>query len=201
MIALFFVTSIGAEQGFRNFYHHFEEIGGAIVESYRNYGQYSSFGIHSSANYIMKTSIVSGMFFANHTQQKAGNGEKSNNTHISIYFNTGYIFKNKISLLAHGGYSYFHHSGYHGFKMPPLSLGFTTQKSFFNERLQVEASIRDVLNIRYKTTYNTHANDFILNQTVEKRTLPLEIVMRLRVGSFKVKPIRQVRTGAIIDNI
>lgn len=179
----------------------YENEDGAIVRSYRNYGKYRSFGFSSSAMYFKNPFTVGGMLSATYSKENTGMGETGNRFHAMASLHAGYTFKNQLRLSAQGSYMYFYNTGYRDMKMPPVNLGFSVKKSFFNERLEAEASISDILNIRRKTTTNIHTDDFMLHQRMEKRRIPLEITMNLRIGSFKVKPIKTVRQGAVMDDV
>lgn len=174
---------------------------GTIVQSYRNYGKYQSIGFGPSIMYFKNPFHVYGMLYANYKNDNTGTGETSHRFNTLVTVDMGYVFKNKLRLSSIAGYSYFRNSGYRDMKMPPLALGMTANKSFFNERMEVEAHVSDILNIRQKTTTNIHANDFILLQRIEQQRIPIALSVKLQIGSFKVKPAKNTFKGAVIDDV
>ncbi|WP_294080030.1 outer membrane beta-barrel protein [Proteiniphilum sp. UBA5384] len=180
----------------------FKEEDDVIVQSYRNYGKSESFSLSLSPHYYKPPIIIHTMLSASYSKSKTGmENEISEKINLKASVMPGYIFKSKLNVSMGIHYVYTHNTGYSGSKIPPFSVSIGGSQSFFKDRMEVSLSLPNIVNFKKKTHYHVNASDFILNQTVEKRTLPLEIVMRLRVGSFKVKPIRQVRKGAIIDDI
>lgn len=171
------------------------------VQSYRNYGKSKSFSISSMPSYYKPPVLIYGMISANYRIDDTGTGEISKRFDLISSLSSGYVFKNKLNLSMRIGYIYTHYSGYYGMKLPPFSISFNGSKSFFKDRLEVEASLSNILNMRYRTRSNINANDFMINQLIEKRIIPLEISMRLSIGSFKVKPMREARRGAVIDDV
>jgi hypothetical protein len=90
-------------------------------------------------------------------------------------------------------------SGYSGVKHNPFSLSFNAGKNFFKEKMDVQLSLNPIYSRKIISNVNTESL-ILHDEIINKKLIPINIHISFYFGSFKVKPIKETRKKAILND-
>lgn len=192
---------------FGDYTHHgilpywYQDEQGRTVCSYANYGKDRSIGI--GLNYAallgkFALSVMgSGIYAYQQSREKEEMESFSGNLSLGSFYNFSKMAE--VGLQAH--YTARHHTGMNRIHTEPFSLRLQGKLKFFDERLQIQASVNNLIRFKDKYEEEVYMSDFDMRQTEYSGRFPFQLDIRWRLGSFKVKTVRRARQGAIINDV
>ncbi|MEG2555968.1 MAG: TonB-dependent receptor [Odoribacter sp.] len=170
------------------------------VYTYGNYGYVSQYFISSNYSYVGKGFNLNAMLGGNYRHSKIIQKEKQDEYSINVSCSAGYIFRNRLNLGGTLGYNDQFQSGYSATQMPAWSLSVWGEMKFFKERVELQVNYADLLRFSRETRQQVNAIDFVMDQRIKQNYIPLTVTLNWRIGSFKIKPVRNIRKSVIIDD-
>lgn len=92
-------------------------------------------------------------------------------------------------------------SGYSSYDRPPYNLSCYVKKQFAKERGELEISYGDLLHYKEDSERQIDTDIFKMTTQSDGIYIPLNITLKLRIGSYKVRPVRQIRKGVVIEDL
>lgn len=138
---------------------------------------------------------------ASYTHARMAQEEKEESWWVIVSLRGSYTFPKQWVIGLSAGYHDSFSKGYSSFKMNPYSLAFDLRKQFLNDRGELSVRYGDLLHFKSKTTQEVNAADFTMNQEIKQTQIALSVNLRFRIGSYKVKPVREIRKGVVIDDL
>ncbi len=194
------LTLLHSNNQISSYYYQNEDM--QTVQSYANYARRSYIGGNVSYSYSKKNISANVRLMGGYNSRESAKGETNENININPSISIGYTFKFKLRVGADASYHYTHTSGLYDTKLQnPFSFRISGQKQWFkDDRLSLEASL-SLTNFSTGSISTVNTADFMLRQEVHKYCLPLTISLSYNIGTFNVKPLRQVRKGAVINDL
>ena len=173
---------------------------GRTVKSYANYGKDRQIGLVTDYVLPIKDFYFSFMGSFTYSESQIQDGEyKEFLGNLTLHSNY------HISKTSYVGLSFYytlqHYKGMQNLRREPFAIALNTRCSFFHDRLEINARINNLLRIKDKYDTEVYMPDFDMQQSLRSGRFPFAIDIRWRIGSFKVKPVRNARQGAIIRDV
>lgn len=172
-----------------------------IIQTYANQGYDSQYGITANYSGGYKNWRFSIMSSANYSHGKMAQGEKEKMWYVYFNFTTSHTFPKMWNIGLSAGYHDSFSKGYSSYGTHPFSLALDIRKQFLKDRGELEIRYSDLLHYKSKVAQEVNASDFTMNQEIRATNVALQVTLKLRIGSYKVKPVRQIRKGVVIDDI
>lgn len=196
----FIVNAVWSYSGDRiSEYWYLDEMG-RTVRTYENQGYTSDYTLSSNYSYRQKGFTIIVMLGGSYSHGEMLRKEKRENWTINTSCSSGYTFKNQFNVGLTLGYNERFESGYSSFQFPVWSLAVWGKKKLFKERVELEVYYSDLTRFTNKRVYAIQTADFRMDQQIEKNYIPLTIKMSWRIGSFKLKPMRNIRKSVVVDD-
>ena len=174
---------------------------GRTVSSYANYGKDRSIGIGLNYAALFGKFILTFMGSSSYTYQQIAEKEQIETFYSLLFLNGSYNISPMAQVSLQAGYNARHYTGMNRIHTEPFSLRLQGELKFFDDRLQIQASIHNLIRFKEKYEEEVFMPDFDMRQTQHSGRFPFQLDIRWRLGSFKVKAVRKAHKGAIINDL
>ena len=173
---------------------------GRVVNTYANNGTFRSAGLNMSYILPIKRLLLSAMLNELYTYTRtAGQRTECLRTSLTLQTTLSIGKSGTINLAAY--YTDYRFSGTSSNTMRPFSMNLFTRWSLFKGRMELEAGCSNLTNFRFKTEQELHTAAFDQHLVSRTKAVPVYIRLNWRIGSFRVKPVRKARRGAVIEDV
>lgn len=174
---------------------------GRTIHTYDNYGYSSSYFLSSNYSHNWKGIQLAFMLGGGYDHEEVPSREKQRDWKVNSLCSVGYTFKNQINAGLNLGYNEYFTSGYSSLQMPAWSLAIWGRKKLFRERVELEIHYANLTRFDQKIERRINADNFRMYQCIKQNNIPLTVKLSWRIGSFKLKPIRNIRKSVVVDDI
>ena len=195
------ITITGDYSGNRISPYWYKDEQDRVVQTYNNDGTYHGISLSTNYTLVFKKLWLAFMWSESYHYSRTADRQRTErlDSHISVQTTLTVARNGSIGLLA--GYMDTHSSGMEHMDTRPFSFMINTNWKFFKKRLEAELRISDLAGFRSKSRHEVHTAEFDQTLVTRSHMLPVELKLRWTLGNFKVKPVRQARRGAVIDDI
>lgn len=173
-----------------------------VVSTYANDGLYRSAGMNFiQAFFIKKEFFVTLMWNESYEYSRTADRQRTETIRTLLTLNTSLALGRSGSINLSGYYHNFHTSGLEGMDINPFSVRVSTKWQLFKNHLEMEVGCSNLVNFDLKTENELHTPAFDQRMVSRTRSIPVYLRLNWRLGSFKVKPVRNARQGAIINDV
>lgn len=175
---------------------------GRVVNTYANDGLYRSVGMNfTQAFFINKKFLVTLMWNEAYEYSRTADRQRTETIRTLLTLNTSLALGRSGSINLSGYYHNFHSSGLENNNIDPFSIRVSTKWQLFNKHLEMEVGCSNLVNFNPKTENELHTATFDQRLVNRTKSIPVYIKLNWRIGSFKVKPVRNARKGAVINDV
>lgn len=171
-----------------------------VVNTYANNGTYRAAGLNALYLFPFKKFSLTTMLNELYSYTRTA-GQRTECLQTNLSMQASFFVGKGGSLNLAAYYTDFRFSGTSSNTMHPFSLRIFTRWSLFKGRMELEAGCSNVTNFRFKTEQELHTAAFDQHMIACTKAIPVYIRLNWRIGNFQVKPVRQARQGAIIDDV
>ncbi len=171
-----------------------------VVNTYANNGTYRAAGLNALYLFPFKKFSLTTMLNELYSYTRTA-GQRTECLQTNLSMQASFFVGKGGSLNLAANYTDFRFSGTSSNTMHPFSLRIFTRWSLFKGRMELEAGCSNVTNFRFKTEQELHTAAFDQHMIARTKAVPVYIRLNWRIGNFQVKPVRQARQGAIIDDV
>lgn len=173
---------------------------GRVINTYANAGIYRS--INAILHYTFNIKKMRFNLMGSEIYSYRKSIEKVTNAYNTILSLSANIPVYKtLNFYSTLGYMDIKSSGMEGMKVDPVSLSIAANFKLFKQRLEVDASINNILRLRNSFGHELYTADFTQQTNRQTNVIPVKISLSWRLGTFKVKAVRTATKGAIIDDV
>ena len=180
--------------------YYYTDEQGRVVNTYANNGTYRAAGLNALYLFPFKKFSLTTMLNELYSYTRTA-GQRTECLQTNLSMQASFFVGKGGSLNLAANYTDFRFSGTSSNTMHPFSLRIFTRWSLFKGRMELEAGCSNVTNFRFKTEQELHTAAFDQHMIVRTKAVPVYIRLNWRIGNFQVKPVRQARQGAIIDDV
>jgi hypothetical protein len=173
------------------------------VSTFENFGKYRSYNLSSMMSvFAMKKlniTAINGLAYSEATSSK---NEKTKTVYLRLLGNATYIFKNGLQITLIPLYYKSWNKGLYYTQMNPFIIGININKSYLNQKFTFDFGISNL--VRYSVRSTQYVNTVEFNTTIKSKmpqNYPLYLKIFYRFGKFKVKPLRNTRKSASINDL
>lgn len=179
----------------------YEDSQGRVVQTYGNNGTNRDLNIGFDYTLIFKKLWLSFMGSESYSYSRTADHQRTERLfgYITAQTTLSIGRVGTISLLA--SYQHTHSSGMEHRSNQPFSFMTRTNWKLFKKRLEVEFEVSNWAGFHSKSRHDIHTTAFDQYMVTRSNMLPMTLTLRWTLGNFKVKPVRQARQGAIIDDL
>lgn len=175
---------------------------GRVVNTYANDGLYRSVGMNFiQAFFINKKFFFTLMWNEAYEYSRTADRQRMETIRTLLTLNTSLALGRSGSINLSGYYHNFHSNGLEGMDMDPFSVHVFTKWQLFKNHLEMEVGCSNLINFNPKIENELHTATFDQRLVSRTKSVPVYIKLNWRIGSFKVKPVRNARQGAIINDV
>lgn len=172
-----------------------------IIQTYANQNISNYYGLNVFRSFRYKQWMFSGRAGSNYNNERMAGDERSEKWNVFVDFGVSHAFKQAWNIGLNARYYDMFSSGYSSYDRSPYTLSCYVKKQFMKERGELEISYGDLL--RFKQDLKSQIDTDIFKMTTQSDGIyiPLNITLKFRIGSYKIRPVRQIRKGIVIEDL
>ena len=172
-----------------------------VIQTYANQNIFNYYGLNVYRSFRYKRWMFSGRAGGHYNNERMAGDERSEKWNVFVDFGVSHTFKQAWNIGINAKYYDIFFSGYSSYDRSPYALSCYVKKQFMKERGELEISYGDLL--RFKQDLKSQIDTDIFKMTTQSDGIyiPLNITLKFRIGSYKVRPVRQIRKGIVIEDL
>lgn len=171
------------------------------IRTYGNYGYMSGYSLSSNYSYRRKDLMLSLMAGGSYTHGEAVRRERLGGWSVKSSCACSYMFSNHINTGLTLGYNNRFESGFSRLQLPVWSLAIWGKIKLLKDRMDLEVYYSDLTRFTRNTEHRIVTADFMMNQQMNQSYIPLTVKLNWRLGSFKLKPVKNIRKSVVMDDV
>lgn len=172
-----------------------------VIQTYANQNISNYYGLNMSRSFRYKQWMFSGRVGSNYNDERMAGDEHSERWSVSLDFGVNRTFKQAWNIGINARYYDTFSSGYSSYNKPPYTLSCYVKKQFMKEKGELEISYGDLLHFKQDLKRQIDTDIFKMTTQSNNTYIPLNITLKLRIGSYKVRPVRPIRKGVVIEDL